>query len=55
MAEELLEDSEEHLTAEQRERIKERLGRALNRMKKDGSAVRQGETRNPRWSLRWEG
>lgn len=56
MADEWLEEAEEHVTAEQRDRTKERLGRALRRMAKDGSVVRDGPAggRNVRWRLQWE-
>ena len=56
MADELLED-EEHVSAERRDRTKETLGRALRRMARDGSVVRDGPAggRNVRWRLQWEG
>ncbi len=56
MADELLEDADEHVTAEQRDRAKERLSKALRRMARDGSVVREGPAtgRNVRWRLQWE-
>jgi len=56
MADELLED-EEFPTADKLDRLKERLGRALRRMARDGSVLRDGPAtgRNVRWRLQWEG
>jgi hypothetical protein len=54
MAEEVLEEDEDHVTADKRDRVKERLAKALNRMKRDGFVDKEGATRNVRWVLRWE-
>jgi hypothetical protein len=55
LADELLEEEEEHVTAEQRDRAKERIARTLNRMKREGSVEpdRSGG-RGVKWGLRWE-
>jgi len=55
MAEELL-DEEDHVTVELRDRLKERLSKALRRMQREGSVLRQGPAsgRNVRWELNWD-
>ena len=55
MADELLED-EEFPTADKLDRVKERIGRTLRRMARDGSVLRDGPAtgRNVRWRLQWE-
>jgi hypothetical protein len=55
LAEEILED-EDHVTAEKRDRVRERLSKALRRMHREGSVDRQGPAsgRNVRWALNWE-
>lgn len=54
MADELAEKQEDHTTADALERIKERLGKALNRMAKDGAVVKDGDRgRTVKWSLKW--
>ena len=56
MAEELLEETDEHVTDDARQRVKERLSKALRRLSIDGTVVKEGAAtgRNVRWSLRWE-
>lgn len=56
MADELLEDADEHVTPDQLERHKQRLRRALNRMAKDGLVTREGGRGGPkvRWGLKRE-
>ena len=55
MAEEMLADSDEPATEEQRKRLEWRLRRALDRLKRDGSVEPdKAGGRGVRWSLRWE-
>lgn len=55
LVEELLED-EESVGAELLDRTKERVGRMLRRMAKDGNVQREGPAGGPnvKWGLRWE-
>jgi len=55
LADEIAEESDEHVTADCRDRLKERLGKALRRMANDGSVERDGPAtgRGVKWSLRW--
>ena len=55
LADEIAEESDEHVTADGRDRLKERLGKALRRMANDGSVERDGPAtgRGVKWSLRW--
>lgn len=56
MADEILDESDEPVTRDQRERTKERLRRSLNRMAKERLVTREGGKGGPnvRWSLRSE-
>jgi hypothetical protein len=56
LAEEWLADEEEHVTADRRDRAKSTLARALNRMAREGTVVREGRRGGPgvKWGLRWE-
>lgn len=56
LADELLEQSEEHITDDVRQRVKERLSRSLRRMLHDDTVERQGPAtgRGVRWALRFE-
>lgn len=55
MAEELADEGEEHVTEDGLRRIKERLGRALRRMERDGAVVKEGGRGGPKvkWGLKW--
>jgi hypothetical protein len=54
LADEMADELEDHVTADHRERIKERLNKALRRMSSDGSVEKDGNTgRNVKWRLRW--
>jgi len=57
LAEELAEESEDHVTADGRDRLRERLSKTLRRMARDGSVTRDGPAtgKGVKWSLRWEG
>lgn len=55
MAEEMADEMEDHVTADGKERIKERLNKALRRMSGDGSVEKLGKSgRSVKWQLRWE-
>jgi hypothetical protein len=51
LADELLEDEDQDVTDDQQKRVKARLGRSLNRLKRDGAVVRVGTTKDARWRL----
>ena len=55
LADELAEESEDHVTEDGLRRIKERLGRALRRMERDGAVVKEGGRGGPKvkWGLKW--
>lgn len=55
MADEMADELDDHVTADARDRIKERLSRALRRMSGDGMVAKDAKGgRNVRWSLQWE-
>lgn len=56
LAEELAEEGDEHVTEDGLRRIKERLGRALRRMERDGAVVKEGGRGGPKvkWGLKWD-
>lgn len=55
LAEELLEDAEEPPTDDRKARVKQRLGQALLRMKREGWVTKEGNTgASVRWHLRLE-
>jgi hypothetical protein len=51
LADDLLADQPDHVTADATDRVKERLSRALRRMAADGVVLRDGKTRHARWRL----
>jgi hypothetical protein len=56
LADEMAAEVEDHVTDDARSRIRERLGKALHRMSKEGTVELEGKrgSRNARWVLRWE-
>jgi hypothetical protein len=56
LAEELADMGEDQVTEDGMRRLKERLGRALRRMERDGAVVKEGGRGGPnvKWGLKWD-
>ncbi len=54
LADEMADTFDDHVTADARDRMKERLAQALRRMAQDGSVEKEGTSgRKVKWKLRW--